>query len=318
MDRAMPDDVPIESKMVTKSVERAQTTVEQRNAETRKNVLKYDEVFNQQRKIIYQRRLQLMDQGDLRDETIEAIGTTAEGLVSTHCQDDLDDTWDLDGLITDARQFWPTELTPSDLVSCRSLAELAERLSDDAVDVFEKREAELGADVMRQVENQIMLQLIDQRWREHLTEMDQLRQGIGLRAMGQRDPLTEFQREGFDMFSAMMTALESDYVRYVMHVQVVQPAPVATQEVPEESKAPEETAQVGDVAAKGLNAPVPTAVDVHAEKADVDAPSASARPEAAAPRANRPKVNDEWDSTGRNEPCPCGSGKKFKKCHGAA
>jgi preprotein translocase subunit SecA len=314
MDRAMPDDVPIESKMVSKSVERAQTTVEQRNAETRKNVLKYDEVFNQQRKIIYGRRLQLMDQGDLRNDTIEAIESTAQGLVATHCAEDLDDTWDLEGLIADTKQFWPTELDEEDLRDADGLSELNERLTEDGVSIYEARESEMGSEIMRQVENQIMLQLIDQRWREHLTEMDQLRQGIGLRAMGQRDPLTEFQREGFDMFAGMMAALQNDFVRYIMHVQMVEKPP------PEESKAPEDAPfpkAVGAVAAKGLNAPVPTATDVHAEKADADKAAKPAQP-AEPERVNKPKVNDEWANTGRNEPCPCGSGKKFKKCHGAA
>ncbi len=332
MDRAMPDDVPLESKMVSKSVERAQTTVEQRNAETRKNVLKYDEVFNQQRKIIYQRRFQLMDQGDLREDTLEAIEATASGLVATHCAENLDDTWDLEGLLADAKQFWPTELSESDLRGANGLAGLTEILTEDGVEIYKAREAEMGPEVMRQVENQIMLQLIDQRWREHLTEMDQLRQGIGLRAMGQRDPLTEFQREGFDMFSGMMEALKNDFVRYIMHVQMVQKTPP-----PDESKAPEDapfakapqgtvaarSAQsgadksVGEVKAAGLNAAVPVATEMQAQKADADAPAADSAAEAPAERVNRPKVNDEWASTGRNEPCPCGSGKKFKKCHGA-
>ncbi len=326
MDRAMPDDQPIESKMVSKSVERAQTTVEQRNAEQRKNVLKYDEVFNQQRKIIYGRRFQLMDQGDLREDTIDAIGSTAEGLVATHCPEKLDDTWDIDGLIADTKQFWPTEFTEEDLYGADDLEELSEMLTNEAIELYEAREAEMTPEIMRQVENQIMLQLIDQRWREHLTEMDQLRQGIGLRAMGQRDPLTEFQREGFDMFSGMMSALQNDFVRYIMHVQMVQKTPP-----PEESKAPEASvpqapagtvgvrqaaSSVGPVKAEGLNAAVPTATDMQAQKADVDAPSESAQP-AEPERVNKPKVNDEWANTGRNEPCPCGSGKKFKKCHGA-
>ncbi len=337
MDKAMPDDVPIESKMVTKSVERAQTTVEQRNGETRKNVLKYDEVFNQQRKVIYGRRLQLMEQGDLRHDTLAAIETTANGLVATHCGDDLEDTWDLEALLADTRQFWPTELSEDDLLDVNGLKGLRATLIEDATSVYEKREAELGAEVMRQVENQIMLQLIDQRWREHLTEMDQLRQGIGLRAMGQRDPLTEFQREGFDMFSGMMTALETDYIRYIMHVQMVQkPA-----DPPPESKAPEagqdrqasdggkasgpvgasdaaagDGAGVGPVRAEGLRTPVPTTTNLQAQKAD--AAAASNEPVAPAERVTAPKVNDEWANTGRNDPCPCGSDKKFKKCHGAA
>ncbi|MDH3679795.1 MAG: preprotein translocase subunit SecA, partial [Acidimicrobiia bacterium] len=227
MDKALPEDVPIESKMVTKSVERAQTTVEQRNAEIRKNVLKYDEVFNQQRKVIYKRRQQILDQGDLRDDTIEAIGDVAHNLVHTYCAEELDDTWDLDGLHTELHSFWPSELSIDALGAASGTDELLELIEAEGVERYEAREVELGASIMRQIERQIMLQLIDQRWRDHLGEMDYLREGISLRAMGQRDPLTEWQREGFDLFSDMMAALSVDYVRYVMHVEVATPVPAS-------------------------------------------------------------------------------------------
>ncbi len=322
MDRALPEDVPIESKMVTKSVERAQNTVEQRNAETRKNVLKYDEVFNQQRKVIYQRRLQILQQGDLREDTVAALGDVAEALVQTHCLQELDDTWDLDGLLTELGSFWPTEMTMDDLGRARSLDDLRELIFDDGLKHYEKREAELGESVLRQIERQIMLQLIDQRWRDHLTEMAHLREGINLRAMGQRDPLTEWQHEGYELFSEMIHSLNVDYVRYVMHVEVVQPPKAEPTEAGGPAGEParesaKRSAQNGDGAerpgrVKQAVPSVPTETEIVASK---DGTDDDVRPEAA--RADQPFVKDEWDRTPRNAPCPCGSGKKFKHCHGA-
>ncbi len=322
MDRALPEDVPIESKMVTKSVERAQNTVEQRNAETRKNVLKYDEVFNQQRKVIYQRRLQILQQGDLREDTVAALGDVAEALVQTHCLQELDDTWDLGGLLTELGSFWPTEMTMDDLGRARSLDDLRELIFDDGLKHYEKREAELGESVLRQIERQIMLQLIDQRWRDHLTEMAHLREGINLRAMGQRDPLTEWQHEGYELFSEMIHSLNVDYVRYVMHVEVVQPPKAEPTEAGGPAGEParesaKRSAQNGDGAerpgrVKQAVPSVPTETEIVASK---DGTDDDVRPEAA--RADQPFVKDEWDRTPRNAPCPCGSGKKFKHCHGA-
>jgi preprotein translocase subunit SecA len=320
MDRALPDDVPIESKMVTKSVERAQNTVEQRNAEIRKNVLKYDEVLNSQRKVIYRRRQQILDQGDLRDDAVRAIGEAAHSLVDTHCVEALEDTWDLEMLHTELATFWPTRLTVDDLAAVDNRAELAEKLAAEGLAIYEQREQELGAPVMRQIERQVMLRLIDQRWREHLHEMDHLRDGINLRAMGQKDPLIEWQREGFDLFSQMMTSLASDFVKYIMHVQLVaQPAALP-------GPAPDQ-------------APVPEARDVTTSGPTDEAPrrSALARPVASAQTlatasqlssaargpgrqaetaVAEPLVRSEWEKTPRNAPCPCGSGKKYKFCHG--
>jgi len=196
MDKALPEDVPIESKMVTKSVERAQNTVEQKNAETRKNVLKYDEVFNEQRKVIYARRLSVLEERDLREDALEAVASVADAMVDTHCVDELDDTWDLEALQTELKGFWATGLTEDEMSDARGTARLAQMITEEGVEFYEQREADIGPDLMRQVERQIMLQLVDQRWREHLTEMDDLRDGINLRAMGQRDPLTEWAEGG--------------------------------------------------------------------------------------------------------------------------
>ncbi len=328
MDRALPEDVPIESGMVTKSVERAQNTVEQRNAEIRKNVLDYDEVYNQQRKVVYGRRAQIIEQGDLRDTTLASIGQVADLLVSTHCVEELDDSWDLDGLVTELHSFWPSTLKADDYAKADSTTEIREMVEADGVSHYEQREAELTPDVLRQIERQIMLQLIDQRWREHLAEMDELRSGINLRAMGQKDPLIEWQREGFDLFAGMMTGLNTDFVRYVMHVQVVQQPQPEAPEVTTESAAAVPQPNLGGLAdsKSGANtkpaaqvrqvAQAPATTNVQAAKADARALTGRGTTMAQEPEKAQPVVKDEWDKTPRNAPCPCGSGKKFKNCHG--
>jgi preprotein translocase subunit SecA len=318
MDKALPEDVPIESKMVTKSVERAQNTVEQRNAETRKNVLKYDEVFNQQRKVIYKRRQQILEQGDLREESIESLADVADLVVSTHCVEELDDTWDLEKLLTELNQFWPTELTEETLVAADSTEELRTIIADEGLVHYESREAALGAPVLRQIERQVMLQLIDQRWRDHLTEMDHLREGINLRAMGQRDPLTEWQREGFDLFSAMMSALATDFVKYIMHVEVARKTESTESDgasaqdgAATNSEASSKPAVGGKPLVSRVAAPTVDETKLSATKEEGDS-----EPKPAAKTKQQTVVKDEWDKTPRNAPCPCGSGKKFKLCHG--
>ena len=203
MGKALPDDVPIEAKMVTKAIERAQNTVEQRNAEIRKNVLQYDEVMNEQRKVIYKRRDQILDDADLRDEALEYLAEAVDGVIATYCVSDFNEEWDLDGLLPEVAA----------LLADRGHRRGARRLRHAPTSstsgswarpprYYEQREAELGAETMREIERQVMLQIIDQRWREHLYEMDYLQEGINLRAMGQKDPLVEWQREGFEMFGA--------------------------------------------------------------------------------------------------------------------
>jgi preprotein translocase subunit SecA len=300
------EDEAIEAKMVTKAIERAQTTVEQKNAEIRKNVLKYDEVMNEQRRVIYMRRDQILEGEDLKSAATEYLDEAVEALIESHCQSVATDEWDVEGLGKELALFWPTKLTPDDLADARNTDALHELVMSEAKGHYAQREAELGPDVMREVERQVMLRIIDQRWREHLEEMDYLKEGINLRAMGQKDPLVEWQREGFEMFGAMMKGIAQDFVRYVMHVQVVQ------QQAPQLD--------------------VPKVVNLQTSSSD-DAPAstgfAAARaaavaegdlPEAAQAPASKPTtvVKDAFDKTPRNAPCPCGSGKKFKQCHGAA
>ena len=200
------DDEAIEAKMVTKAIERAQTTVEQKNAEIRKNVLKYDEVMNEQRRVIYMRRDQILEGEDLKSAATEYLAEAVDALIETHCQSVATDEWDVDGLAKELALFWPTKLTADELAASRNTDALYDLVMAEATAHYAQREDELGPEVMREVERQVMLRIIDQRWREHLEEMDYLKEGINLRAMGQKDPLTEWQREGYEMFGAMMKA----------------------------------------------------------------------------------------------------------------
>ncbi len=320
MGKALPDDVPLEAKMVSKAIERAQTTVEQKNGEIRKNVLKYDEVMNAQRKVIYALRDQILDKADLRERILtEHLPEAVEGLVGTYCVAEFHEEWDLDGLHSDVLTYWPTALSKEQMAAAGSTDALYEALVDDAITHYEKRESELGADVMRQVERQVMLRIIDTKWREHLYEMDYLQEGINLRAMGQKDPLTEWQREGYEMFGMMMQGIAQDLVRYVMHVQVQVNAPAdgAPAAQPPAPAAQEPQLQNMQYSAPADDAAGGGSMAVAAQR--VAAESGTAAPQAAAPAATMaPTVRSEWDKTPRNAPCPCGSGKKFKLCHGKA
>ena len=306
MGKALPDDVPIEAKMVSKAIERAQNTVEQRNAEIRKNVLKYDEVMNEQRKVIYKRRDQILDGADLREEAMQYLADAVDSTIDTYCVSEADDEWNIDGLITELQTFFPTQLTEAQARGCRSTDQIYDLVMAEATAFYTMREEELGPELMRDIERQVMLQIIDQRWREHLYEMDYLQEGINLRAMGQKDPLVEWQREGFEMFGQMMHGIAQDFVRYVMHVQIVQEEQPAAPVVQNMSySAPDESTPGGGMAAAAALGPV-------------DDGGGSGSVAVAAPPVSpiQQVVKSEWDKTPRNAPCPCGSGKKFKLCHG--
>jgi preprotein translocase subunit SecA len=310
MGRALPDDEAIEAKMVTKAIERAQTTVETKNAEIRKNVLKYDEVMNEQRKIIYQRRDQILDGEDLKNAGAEYLADAVDALITAHCASAADDEWDLDGLAKELTLYWPDSSSVAQLQACADTDEIYEMVMSNATAHYEQREQDMGADTLRQVERQVMLRIIDQRWREHLEEMDYLQGGINLRAMGQKDPLVEWQREGFEMFGTMMTGIAQDFVKYVMHVQVVkdsdtQPGVGAAAAAPVQNL---QTSSSDDVQSSGFD---------RAARADAARSPATAA-ETPEPKKQETVVKDAFEKTPRNAPCPCGSGKKFKNCHGEA
>ena len=296
MGRALPDDEAIEAKMVTKAIERAQTTVEQRNGEIRKNVLKYDEVMNEQRKIIYQRRDHILEGLDLKVAAMEYLAEAVDSLIDSHCVSDANDEWDLDGLALELVSFWPSTVTSHRLEQCADTDEMYDLVMADASIFYAARETEMGETTMREIERQVMLRIIDQRWREHLEEMDYLQEGINLRAMGQKDPLTEWQREGFEMFGTLMKGIAQDFVKYVMHVQVVKnESPVLhVSNLQESSFDTEADGSFAEIAAAETGVPIQSEP---APKTIV-------------------KSADDWSTTPRNAVCPCGSGKKYKLCHG--
>ena len=292
MDRALPDDTPIEANMVSKAIERAQNTVEQKNAEVRKNVLKYDEVMNEQRKVIYARRAQILDGADLREESLGYVEAAIGHVVDQFCVEESASEWDLEALHAETSGYWPTELDVNELVKIKDAATLEQVMVDDATRYFELREAELGASTMREVERQVLLRIVDQRWQAHLYEMDYLREGIHLRGIGQKDPVSEWQREGFDMFSSMLESVYRDFVKYAMHAEVI--------------TAEEQNGRLDRVSYSSSENP--------AKLAPVGAPP---KPSPAVPTAKQTQVvKTDEEKIGRNDACHCGSGKKFKHCHG--
>ena len=308
MSRSLDDTVPIESKMVTKSVERAQTTVEQRNAETRKNVLRYDEVMNNQRRVIYKLRGQILAGAELRDQALEHLQSEVQAIAADLPPEG--EPWDHRSILVAAGSLWPTDLTPEDLAAETTPEALTGRLLDDATALYARRETEIGAEVMRGLERQVMLRVIDQHWRTHLYEMDYLKEGIHLRAAGQKDPLSEWQREGFEMFGDLMQRIRRDFVRMITHIQVV---------IPET----EQASAMRNVTYTGPTDPseAPSAL-AQAAAAAAGVPLAGSKTAAAPSAAGRPAagtatlVRGTAQKTGRNAPCPCGSGKKFKLCCG--
>jgi preprotein translocase subunit SecA len=296
----IPDDVPIEAKIVSRAIERAQTQVEGMNFEIRKNVLKYDEVMDKQRQVIYAERRKILEGEDIHDRALEIIADVVESAVSENANTDIHpEEWDWDQLFARVREIYPTRLKLDDFDQAAvEHQQILEAFLDDALSFYREREEELGADQLRRIERLVLLSVIDNRWREHLYEMDYLQEGIGLRAVGQRDPLVEYQREGYDMFLAMQDTVKEDFARYVFHVEAVREderqAPRTRQErrqIP--MAAMQQAAPVGDT-------------DEFDDGADLPAEGQQV---AAVEQARSEKVP-------RNAPCPCGSGKKYKLCHG--
>ncbi|WP_310528780.1 SEC-C metal-binding domain-containing protein, partial [Nocardioides sp.] len=331
----VPDDVPIENKRVTGAIASAQGQVESQNFESRKNVLKYDDVMNRQREVIYGERRGVLEGADLESQIRTFMDDTITGYVTGYTEGYAED-WDLDGLFTALHQIYPSELTADSVVkaaggrAAMSREALIEDLKKDIQTAYDRREAEMGEEVMRELERRVILSVLDRKWREHLYEMDYLREGIYLRAYSQRDPLVEYQREGFDMFAAMMDGIKEESVGFLFNLQVE----VDTDE--------EDTVTESDRAAAPALDPTTPQIDFAQAQAHADqghdhghqAPQIRAKGlERKAKPANlsysapsedgvaevtaAPVDDDPFAGTGRNADCPCGSGKKYKKCHGA-
>jgi len=286
---SLPDDVPITHKLVTRAIANAQRQVESQNFERRKNVLKYDEVMNKQRQVIYETRRRILEGGDeLRDQTLGFLGDVVANLVTEYCPEGVyPEEWDFEGLFKAIGQLYPTQIQPETLeLDGLDHAEFENMLLDDAERAYKEREAEFGADLLHALERRVLLTVLDRHWREHLYEMDYLQEGIGLRAIGQRDPLVEYQREGFDMFVAMQDSIKREAVAYVFNASI---------QVVEEQ---EEHRQAPPLQPTQLSSAVTEAEE-----------RATATQQSQRPGGKK---------VGRNQPCPCGSGKKYKLCHGAS
>jgi preprotein translocase subunit SecA len=321
----VPDDVPIENKRVTGAIASAQAQVESQNFDSRKNVLKYDDVMNRQREVIYGERRAVLEGADLHEQVREMVDAVIEGYV-TAATDGFPEEWDLPALWQALKQLYPISL---DLKQVEAAAggldgltrdSLIEDIKADAQGAYDKREAEFGEEVMRELERRVVLSVLDRKWREHLYEMDYLREGIGLRAYSQRDPLVEYQREGFDMFATMMDGIKEESVGYLFNLEVQiedEADAVPEDEELEVGPALAQAAAAGNgignhphVSAKGLDAPK------HPQNLSYSAPAEGGDAElSGAP--TQTVTDDPYAGASRNAECPCGSGKKYKKCHGA-
>lgn len=261
----VPDDVPIENKMVTRAIASAQSQVEQQNFEIRKNVLKYDEVLNRQREVIYGERRRVLEGEDLHEQVRHFMDDTIEAYIDAETKDGFAEDWDLDRLWNAFGQLYPIKITVEDLEDAAGdragiTAEfIAETVKDDITEQYEEREEQLSGEVMRELERRVVLSVLDRKWREHLYEMDYLQEGIGLRAMAQRDPLVEYQREGFDMFTAMMEGIKEESVGYLFNLDVQveqQVEEVPVEAVSDAAGAPSLVKDARpEIRAKGLEAP---------------------------------------------------------------
>jgi preprotein translocase subunit SecA len=223
----LPEDVPIEQRMVSKAIQSAQTQMEQQNFEIRKNVLKYDEVLNKQRTVIYGERRKVLDGADLSDQIRDMVAEVVRGYIEGATASGYAEEWDLDQLWSALKTLYPISLSADEAIdqagghkSDLTREFLIEELTADAQAAYDAREEDLGSEVMREFERRVLLSVLDRKWREHLYEMDYLQEGIGLRAMAQRDPLVEYQREGFDMFGAMMDGIKEESVGFLFNLEV--------------------------------------------------------------------------------------------------
>ncbi len=273
-----PDDEPVAARMVTKAVENAQKQIEELNFERRKNVLKYDDVMNHQREVIYAERRKILEGHDLRDEALEMVQDVVGSVVAEYCPPEVfSEDWDRDQLLVALSEVYPTKTRPADLEDLRDVVAVQDRFIEEALDAYEAKESSVGEELMRELERVVLLNITDNRWREHLYEMDYLQEGIHLRAYAQKDPLTEYRREAFDMFEELVRSIRQDFVRYIYRVELVR------QETRQPPRVQENRAEV----------------------------------ESGGQRTGGNPQQAISDKVPRNAPCPCGSGRKYKKCHGA-
>jgi preprotein translocase subunit SecA len=317
------EEQPIEAGMLSKQIENAQKKVEEQNFLIRKRVLEYDDVMNQQREIIYEYRDRILEGQDMSEIAREQIADVIERIPRDYLVGDYVEDWDLDGLFTQLEQMYPVAIAPEDLDPNRlEREELISELREDVVKAYNEREEELGAELMRALERYILLQIIDERWREHLHDMDYLREGIHLRGFAQIDPLIAYKNEGFEMFTQLMNAIWEEFARYIFHVEVEVQGEDGRRQPWAMGEGASTTSTRSLSYAGGTAADQPSALAAAAAGTPVPAGVAEAAEYAVDATAEPPpqvetRRLDENQRIGRNDPCWCGSGKKFKKCHGA-
>ena len=308
------DDMPIQAKMVTKGIESAQRQVEAMHFSSRKHVLEYDDVMDKQRKTIYAERNDILDGKSYAERVPELIVGAVEDAVLEYCPGhDVYEDWDIEGLNAWFKELTGIEFDLDELDHREETSRMVDVVSEKVLDIYEHKKDQIPEDVFDQVQNQVMLRVIDTRWMSHLSEMDYLRAGIGLRAVGQRDPLVEYKEEAYSAFSALVAAIYEDFIRTVLRLQVTvnleQPEQLEDQETLNSVSysAPDEN--IPDATSKVAGNVAP------ATQTTASGSMGNARP---APRTVVKDKEDPYANVGRNDPCPCGSGKKYKKCHGAA
>lgn len=339
MAMGMEEGQPIERKSVSKGVRTAQKSVESRNFETRKNVLKYDDVMNKQRTVIYSERQAVLKGADLSEDIQKFISSVVESYVDGATKGvDTPSKWDLADLWKAISTITATEYDEAELIAevgklkgDKARAKLAELVKAPLVEEYAKREEEVGSEALRAVERRVVLAVMDRKWREHLYEMDYLKDGIGLRGMGQRDPLVEYQREGYQMYNAMVESIKEEVVQLLFNIDIEQVAREAEDESESyDSDESEENLtyvapQEDDIEESSDNEDENDEETSHTYEGHVTGAAPISHAEGKVPAAKRPKseeLHSPWsdgrtfEGTGKNEPCPCGSGRKYKMCHG--
>jgi preprotein translocase subunit SecA len=315
----MEEDMPIESKLITKRIAAAQKAVEVQNFEARKHLLEYDDVMNKQRQAVYGMRRQLLEGVEQKDRVAEMARGIVGSFVDLRCPENIHaDEYDLDGFRTDVLSQFGVKL---DLAELRQMNRV--EIEDSTVDLlmkkYQEKEDLIGSDIMRQTERMVMLQVIDDQWKDHLLSMDHLKEGIGLRGYGQKDPLVEYKKESFDLFQSMMERIEDESIRYLFFLQVSQgerpplPFPEEESEWEEEEEAPVGPTQQERAAAQSSIQDFTRNIQRKKEKELAELQFVGGDTSG---NGHKQAINN--NKVGRNDPCPCGSGKKYKKCHGQA
>jgi preprotein translocase subunit SecA len=312
------EEVPLEAKMLTKTVENAQKKVEEQNFLIRKRVLEYDDVMNEQRRVVYKYRREILEGRDISEIARDELEGVIERLVDEYTASDILEDWDLEELEVQLRQIWPVSVDVASLApETVDRMQLKESLDDDVMSAYDEREEQLGEELMRFLERSILLQVIDNRWREHLFDMDYLREGIHLRGFAQIDPLVAYKNEGFQMFEELLHSIWDEFSKLVFRAEI--------EVQPEDGGAVAATNGGGEAA--GLAYSGGTLENQPSALQEVAAASGAGAVDVAAAQAAGPNsggfetvetvVKDDKENIGRNDPCWCGSGKKYKKCHGA-